>query len=141
FKTTGWLERGESLVQTQGLTPGPNDDTPRIPDGKSGKMISFRQMVERYGEKNARYIWEQLIGMPHYKRMTFIEMGIEPNDQFEQLTRQQAEERNWEFDKIAGSLTLLDNLINGHWNDEDFLVVQPGEKIEFDYTGQIIRAV
>jgi hypothetical protein len=111
-----------------------------LPDAKTGQLLSFAQMVERYGEDNAQYLWEQLIGMPHYKRMTFIEMGFEPNDSFEQQTRSEAAEHGWEFEKLPGSMTLFENLVNGNWPEEDFLVVQPGQRIDFDYSGNIIRA-
>ena len=138
FKTMGWIERGDHLAQ---YTQTTNHASQRgVADGKTGQMLSYEQMVERYGEENAKYIWEQLVGMPHYKRMTYIEMGIEPDDHFEQTARREADERGWEFEKLPGHLRLFENLVNGQWHPDDFLIVQPGQKIDFDYTGQIFRA-
>lgn len=136
FKTMGWIERGDHLVQYS-----QNSASQGMPDVKTGQLLSYEQMVERYGEENAQYLWEQLVGMPHYNRMTFIEMGIEPDDQFENKARREAEERGWEFEKLPGNMRLFENLVNGRWHPDDFLIVEPGQKIEFDYTGQIIRAV
>ena len=138
FKTTGWIERGDSLVQYSDT--GPYKPSHGVTDAKSGQLLSFPQMVERYGEDNAKYLWEQLVGMPHYKRMTFIEMGIEPDNRFEQQARSEAAGHGWEFEKLAGNMTLFENLVNGYWPEEDFLVVQPGRQIDFDYSGKIIRA-
>ncbi|MCL2624966.1 MAG: DUF1638 domain-containing protein, partial [Planctomycetaceae bacterium] len=150
FKTTGWIERGDHLMQYSSQQAGGEtvagsrqtvEEGAGVRDQGAGKRLTFAQMVERYGEDNAKYLWEQLVGMPHYKQMTFIEMGIEPDDRFEQKARNEAAKHGWNFEKIAGSMTLFENLVNGHWPEEDFLVVQPGESIDFDYFGQIMRGV
>ena len=149
FKTMGWIERGDHLLQYSQSAQGANDPNAAdqspmssrgMRDGKTGQLLSFDQMVARYGEENAKYLWEQLVGMPHYHRMTFIEMGIEPDDHFERTAQREANERGWEFEKLAGNMRLFENLVNGQWHPDDFLVIEPGQKIEFDYTGQIIRA-
>ncbi len=134
FKTSGWIERGENLTQAvpQVLcAPSPE---------KQGAGMSLQAMIERYGEDNARYLWEQLAGMPHYSKMAFIETGIEPDDRYERTTRRQAEDRGWKFEKLKGDLSILRRLLDGPW-DEDFLVVPPGHRIEFSYDADIIQAV
>lgn len=71
FKTTGWIERGEGgdLIQ---LAVGK----------KLGWQQSFEDLVARYGDDNARYLWGELGNlMKHYGQITFIEMGIEPERQ------------------------------------------------------------
>jgi len=155
FKTMGWIERGDPLLQyshheaiphphTMSMSAIPHKAPQKVPlglpDAKTGQLLSFAQMVERYGEDNAKYLREQLIGMPHYKRMAFIEMGIEPDDSFERHSQNEATEQDWEFEKLTGCMSLFENLVNGNWPEEDFLVVQPGQRIDFDYSGQIIRA-
>ena len=138
FKTMGWIERGDHLAQYTQTSNNTDPSQRGVADGKTGQMLSYEQMVERYGADNAQYLWEQLVGMPHYKRMTFIEMGIEPDGHFEQTARREADRRGWEFEKLIGNLRLFENLVNGPWDPDDFLVVQPGQKINFDYTGQIM---
>ena len=76
--------------------------------------------------------------MPFYNKLAFIETGIEPDDTFEQRTKRLAEERNWEFEKLKGDLSLLQRLINGDW-DEDFLIVSPGKRIRVSYDDSIIE--
>jgi hypothetical protein len=76
--------------------------------------------------------------MPHYTKLAFIEMGIEPDGTYEQRARVIAEERNWEFEKITGDLSLLRRLIDGDWN-EDFLIVPPGKRIQASYDGEVIE--
>ncbi|MGL4593947.1 MAG: DUF1638 domain-containing protein [Thermoguttaceae bacterium] len=124
FKTTGWIERGDGLFQGDG--------------GKSGLSYSRESLIEKYGAENGTYIWNQLAGMSHYSKLAFIETGLEPDDSFEAGTRQLAAERNWTFEKLTGDLSLIHRLLDGSWNESDFLVVSPGEKIEFSYDDNII---
>ena len=77
--------------------------------------------------------------MPFYKKLVFIEMGVEPpGNTFEQQAQQLAEDRHWEYAKLTGDLSLLRRLINGDWN-EDFLVVPPGKKIQPSYDDDVIE--
>ncbi|MDR2441020.1 MAG: DUF1638 domain-containing protein [Planctomycetaceae bacterium] len=129
FKTTGWIERGASLGQG-------------VPDDMSEKLglgMSFQKMVERYGEDNARYLKDQLSQMRFYTKMAFIETGVEPDDFFEQQTIELAQKHQWKFEKLQGDLNLLYRLLNGIWDNEDFLIVPPGYQIDFSYDDNIIR--
>jgi hypothetical protein len=37
-------------------------------------------------------------------------------------------------------MTLIERLVNGAWDDKDFLVVPPGHRIAVTYDDSIIRA-
>ncbi|GHT45437.1 hypothetical protein FACS189454_04920 [Planctomycetales bacterium] len=78
--------------------------------------------------------------MPFYKKFAFIETGIEPNDSFAKQTETLAAEKEWEYEKLPGDLTLLKRLLHGHW-DNDFLIAQPGCTIQFSYDDEIIKSV
>jgi len=131
FKTTGWIERGGDLTQ----------DLPDSISEKLGLNMSMRKMVEKYGEENAKFLRDQITKMQFYTKFAFIETGVEPNDSFERQTRELAEERRWKFEKLTGDLSLLRRLLEGDWNTDDFLVVEPGRRIEFSYDGNIVHAI
>jgi hypothetical protein len=131
FKTTGWIERGETLEQLR----------PQSVQRRTGLDMTFEEMVARYGEDNARYLWEQLqLFTRRYHCLAFIEMGIEPDDRFERQVREEARKRGWQFEKIQGDLRLIRQLVDGEWNPKDFLVGPPGYRIAPSFDETILKA-
>lgn len=127
FKTTGWIERGKNLDQLG------------YSSRKTGIGLSYEELVAKYGEDNAQYLWEQLGGYTkNYRKLTFIEMGIEPDDRFERLTREEAASRGMEFEKIPGDRSLIERLVNGEWDSDDFLIVPPGYRIVARYDEAVV---
>ena len=107
FKTSGWIERGQNLdPQTS---------------------MSFEHLVERYGEENARYVYQELT--KHYCQFTFIEMGVEPDGRFEVQAREEAASRGWDFEKIRGDMGLIQRLVDGPWDEHGFVVAPAGSRI------------
>ena len=132
FKTTGWIERGEGLEQYQQESIAQ----------KSGMIQTYDELVAKYGEDNAKFLYEQLCDMTrNYSGMTYIEMGIEPDDRFERQARQQAADRGWKFEKLVGDMTLVRQLVDGPWDDERFLVVPPGGRVASSFDEKIIKVV
>ncbi len=128
FKTTGWIERAEGLNQS-------------LPDSlaeKWGLNLTQAELHQRYGTENARFLVGELAKMRHYSKLTFIETGLEPNATFEQGVQMEAAEKGLLYEKIIGDLSLLRRLVMGDWNDDGFLVVPPGHRIEFSYDEAII---
>jgi hypothetical protein len=115
FETTGWLERGAD--------GGPYG----LPTQTGGLGYDLVVLIEKYGEDNARYILETMTH--HYRRLAFIRMGVEPDGSFEERTRALAAERGWEFEALEGDMSLLHRLVDGPWEGEDFLVLQPGQRV------------
>ena len=130
FKTSGWIERGE------GLTQYAQDSIQH----QSGMVQTYEELAAKYGEDNAKFLYEQLCDMTrNYSGLTFIEMGIEPDDRFERQAREEAEERGWRFDKLAGDMTLIRQLVDGPWDAERFLVVPPGGRVAASFDQNIIK--
>ncbi|MGD0697392.1 MAG: DUF1638 domain-containing protein [Terriglobia bacterium] len=131
YETTGWIERGESNGGLSQLALGK----------KLGIDQSFEELVARYGEDNAQYLWDELGNLTkNYSQITFIEMGMEPDSSFEGLAREKARARGWKFEKVKGDLGLIQRLVDGVWGEREFLIVPPGWKITAHYNSGIIAA-
>lgn len=131
FKTSGWIERGDQLNQLQA---GSIQET-------NSMGQSYEEMVEKYGEDNAKFLMQQLGDLTrNYGQVTFIRMGVEPDDRFERHAQDEAERRGWKYESLEGDMTLIQDLVDGRWDDERFLVVQPGERTAVSYGDDVIRA-
>ena len=129
FRTTGWIERDKISDELRQLS---------IPS-QTGMDMSFQELIEKYGEDNAQYLWETLCDTEkNYSQITFIEMGVEPDDSFEEMARKEARSRDFVFEKISGDLSLLQGLLEGEWNPEDYLIVPPHARIHPTYADETI---
>ena len=129
FQTTGWVERG---TDRGGLTQ-------LSIQRKTGLDYSYEELVEKYGEDNARYLRDELLDFTkQYRQFTFIEMGVEPDDRFECQVMQDAAARGWDYEKVRGDLSLIRRFVDGDWNEREFLIVPPGCRVRPTYGDDII---
>jgi len=130
YLTTGWMERDDSQADVEGDT---------VQD-QMGLGMSYAEMVEKYGEENAKFLRETMGGMTtHYNRMLYIRQEFEAGLGFEEEAQAAAAERGWEFAVVEGDLRLLRQLVDGKW-DDDFAVAQPGETFAATYDDAVLCA-
>jgi Protein of unknown function (DUF1638) len=118
FRSTGWLERDQDVDAPGGL---------KI---RSGSKCSLDELVERYGEDGGRYLYEQFSGRHDtYRQLTFIESGLEDGDDSERKARAEAAERGWQFDKVQSDPGMMERMLAGEWDSNEFLVVPAGHRV------------
>ncbi len=100
----------------------------------------YDEYVEKYGKDNADYLMEVMgAWQDHYQRAVFIDMGIGDGAAVEGLARAEASRRGWRFERVAGDLVLIRDLLFGDWS-EDFLVLQPGQKVGMATHSGVVEA-
>jgi hypothetical protein len=104
------------------------------------EAAAYAEYVARFGEDNAAYLMEVTgAWRSHYDRAAFVDMGVGDTSGAEERVRLEADRRGWLFERLAGELVLIRRLLEGDWSD-DFLVLQPGQRLEMSYDPTIIRA-
>lgn len=94
---------------------------------------TYEEYVEKYGEDNADYLMEVMgAWKSHYNRAVFIDVGVGNGEPVAEIAAQEADRRGWNFERMAGNLTLIQRLICGEW-DADFLTIPPGQQIVMSY--------
>ena len=103
-------------------------------------QLAYAEYVARFGKDNADYLMEAMgAWRAHYDRAVFVEMDVGDGAHWEARARAEAEERCWRFERRSGDLLLLRRLLDGDWAD-DFLVLQPGQRLAMSYDDGVICA-
>ena len=131
FTSAGYMERSDG-----NLFHDPSDLLALLGGGRS-----YADLVAEYGEETASYIRETLLGasgMPaHDQTIYFIDIPESRHLDCAGRCRERAFSEGKELIVLPGSLNLIKKLTFGEW-DDDFLVVQPGQRIAGVYDFQTI---
>jgi len=96
---------------------------------------TLKEYTEKYGEDNAKYLMEtEQSWLKEYNWAVYIDWGFANSDKDKEYTKQCAEYLGWKYDELEGDRSLMQRLVDGDWNDEEFLTIRPGEKIAEDLT-------
>jgi hypothetical protein len=110
-----------------------------IESGKQPSKERYEKLLEeykeKYGEDNAQYLMEvEQSWIKEYSWATFIDWGLTDSSEYKNYTKRCAKFLHWKYEELRGSPDLMQKLIDGDWNEDEFLVVKPGQKIGEDLT-------
>lgn len=126
YRSTGWLERGKGLQQLTHNTMGFDE--------------SLEAMILKYGADNGRYLYDEMTRYRgQYKKLTFIETGLEAGGKFIDEAAAEAVERGWSFERLEGNLAWVTRLVNGDWAAAEFVVAAPGQRIAASYDAGVVK--
>jgi hypothetical protein len=135
YRSPGWTEF-QSPGQTA-LEPAHTSANHLLAERRT--RASF---IAQYGEENGNYLFEQFNAFRrNYSGLTYISTGVPSDAACRAQSRAEAEKEGWAFEEITGSLTLLERLVNGSWDPDDFLVVPPGSTVRATLGDSIVAAV
>ena len=121
--SAGWIESGKQ-------------------PGRQRYERTLKEYQEKYGDDNAQYLMElEQDWIRQYNWATFIDWDLIDSEEYREYTQRCAEYLGWNYDELKGNPVLMQKLIDGQWDDGEFLVVKPGQKIKENVTTDgIIRA-
>jgi hypothetical protein len=127
YRSTGWLERGKGLQQLTHNTVG--IDAP------------LKALIDKYGEDNGRYLYEEMTRYrSQYRKLAFIETGLEAGGKFVAEAEAEAGENGWSFERLTGDLGWLRRMADGEWAETEFVVTEPGQRIAATYDASVVKA-
>ena len=136
YYSSGWIEY-----------PGRKGEKPELMKN-SGLGQSYRQfqeyekLVEKYGEDNAKYLIEFMAQwQEHYTHGALIDFDFVSGLQLDKRVAEICIERGWEFLRLQGRLDLIQDWLDGQWDEDRFLRLKPGCTLAADYQGGIIKSV
>jgi hypothetical protein len=120
--TSGWIERSWQ------------------PCEEKHKAI-YKEYLEKYGEENADFLLEMEQGwMKDYKNAAYIDWNCLPkSDFYRSFTSESADYLDWAFSELKGDSSLLKNIINGTFDENEVLIVPPGKKVIQSFDESIIK--
>jgi len=140
YYTSGWLE----CLRRRGTNAGLMDQQllPSRAGLKTGSEGIYDQWVKKYGEERARYLME-VMGQwtAQYTHAVLIDFDFTKPLQLHRRVEEICQTRGWQFERIEGNLQLLKRWLDGQWDSESFLIVEPGQKVVPSYQAGIIEAV
>jgi hypothetical protein len=133
YRSRGWVE-----FQTPDLKLQPAFASQK---NVMGEQTTLDEFITKYGEDSGRYLYEQFSSFRRsYTGLTYISNTIASDGACRSQARAEAAKEGWAFDEVAGSLSLLDRLVNGPWDATDFLVVPPGAQIRATIDENIVES-
>lgn len=98
--------------------------------GRERYEKTYQEYLDKYGEDNAQYLMEmEQNWMQEYHCAMYVGWPEIPSQQYRQYTKECADYLQWEFHQEEGSSSLMHEMLEGNWNRNQFLIVQPGMEI------------
>lgn len=112
-----------------------------VQPGKERYEQLYRDYAEKYGEDNAQYLMDmEQNWMKEYKYAIFIDWPQLSTEKYIEYTHECAEFLNWNSEVVPGSDSLLKAMMDGNWEQDKFLVLEPGRTVKPTYREDIIGA-
>jgi len=131
YYSPGWIEHHHSEEEEHQLR-------------ELGLRMSYKELVEKYGEENAKYLQETMGDMQsyeeHYTRLAYIDTGLGPRDELIRKSQTDADNNGWRFELLEGNRSIIRQLLQGDWPQAEFLVVEPGQSIRATHDASVIAA-
>ena len=110
--------------------------------GKERFERTLEKYIAKYGKDNARYLMAaEQNWLKEYHWATYIDWGFANSLAEKEYTKQAAEHLGWNYDILKGDSGLMQRLVDGVWDEREFLILKPGQKITEDLTNEgIIKA-
>ncbi|WP_455381689.1 DUF1638 domain-containing protein [Salinispira pacifica] len=111
-----------------------------FPSGAQCALIQER-FTEVYGEDNGEYLMQlERDSLAHYSRAAYIRWPELDRERYRKRTAEIAADFGWEEVTVEGDDGFLRRLLEGAWDEQEFLLCPPGHTLEIGDEESIIIA-
>lgn len=111
-----------------------------VPPGKERYELYAARYRQQFDEDDVQYLMEtEQAWFKSYDRASFVDLGVGAVDGDVDYTRRCADWLGWSFDRQHGDPALLRALLCGEWDDDRFLVLEPGQTLQMTADERIVR--
>jgi hypothetical protein len=122
---------------TYWYSPGWIEQTPM--PGKERYEALRRKYLEKYDEEEAEYLLRyEADWVTKYNQAAYVDVGVGDTERHAAFTRECADWLGWKSEVLRGDPRLIRGLLDGQWNSEDYLIVEPGQRVKPSYDERII---
>ena len=126
YYTSGWLEcarrRGEKGAVWGGASMPASVNLTLQP--------MYEEWVRKFGEDQAKYLLDEMSRWStSYSHGVLISFEFVKHLRLQEHVRVICSEKGWEFEEVDGDLGLLRQMIEGQWDSQEVLLVEPGRRI------------
>ncbi len=110
--STGWIEHS--------LQPG-----------KERRELIYQTYLEKYGTENTEYLMQlENNWQKEYSWAIYVGWGFPVDKRYQRFTEECAHYLGWHYHSVSGDPRLLGDLLSGNWDEERFVILAPGERLE-----------
>lgn len=108
--------------------------------GKERYERLLESYIEEYGEDNAEYLMGMEQGwFREYSNAVYVDLGLGDSAKYKEYTKQCAKWLKWKYEVLEGESNLIRDFLEGNWDSDRFLIVEPGETIVASHDDMIVR--
>jgi hypothetical protein len=133
WSSAGYIERGSTYFRASDI-----GKTTGLALASRTFGIEYAELAEKYGEENARYVWDTMHPPVAEKELRYIETAETAGLGYAETMRARAAAEGKDFLLIPGSSRLLRALVAGSWDESEFLVLPPGSRLVPLYDHEVI---
>lgn len=88
------------------------------------------EYIEKFDEESADYLIEtEIDSLSQYKYIVKIDNLDKPDIELAKAAKECESEYGWKLCEFSTDLSLFNAILNGNWNEEDFLIVPAGKTV------------
>ena len=110
--------------------------------GRSSYERTLQRYIKKYGRENADFLMKMEQNWYHeYSNAAYVDMGFGDTAHYKEHTRECAQWLGWNYDELKGDPKLIQDFLEGNWDEDRFLVVPPGQTISASNDERVLCTV